>query len=37
MMIMGFGMIGFGMLYSVRKSNAKFDLKVKRIAAGLEA
>lgn len=37
MMIMGFGMIGFGMRYSMRKSNAKFDLKLKRIAAGLEA
>jgi hypothetical protein len=37
MMILGFGMIGFGMRYSMRKSNAKFDLKVKRIAAVLEA
>lgn len=37
MMLLGFGMIGFGMRYGVRRSHAKFDMRVKRIAAGLEA
>ncbi len=37
MMLVGFVMIGFGMRYGIRRSNAKFDRKVQRIAAGLEA
>lgn len=37
MMILGFGIIGFGMRYSMRRSNAKFDLKIRRITAGLKA
>lgn len=37
MMLVGFVMIGFGMRYGIRRSNAKFDQKVRRIAEGLDA
>lgn len=37
MMIVGFGLAGFAMRRAVARSNAKFDAKIKRIAAGLEA
>ncbi|SFP45603.1 PEPxxWA-CTERM sorting domain-containing protein [Sphingomonas rubra] len=37
MMLLGFGMIGFGMRYGMRRSNTRFDLKVQRIAAGVDA
>ena len=36
MMLIGFALVGFGMRYGIRRSNARFDLKVQRIAAGLE-
>lgn len=37
MMLLGFGMIGFGMRYGVRRSTVQFDAKIKRITAGLPA
>lgn len=37
MMILGFGLIGFGMRNGIRRSNVKFDAKIKRIVAGLGA
>lgn len=37
MMLLGFGAIGFAMRGARRRSDAKFDVKIKRIAAGLEA
>lgn len=37
MMIFGFGAIGFSMRSAKRRSDEKFDAKIKRIAAGLEA
>lgn len=37
MMILGFGLIGFAMRAAKRRDEAKFEAKIKRIAAGLEA
>lgn len=37
MMIVGMGMVGFAVRRAVRRSEAVFDEKIKRIAAGLEA
>lgn len=37
MMLVGFGAVGFGMRSAKRRSDAKFDAKIKRITAGLAA
>jgi hypothetical protein len=37
MMMLGFGAVGFAMRSAKRRSDVKFDMKIKRIAAGLEA
>ena len=37
LMILGFGAVGFAMRRAVRRSEAKFDARIKRIAAGAVA
>ena len=37
MMLLGFGVIGFGMRSTKRRMDAKFEMKIKRLTAGLPA